>query len=607
MGAADGPEDRAPTGRGRRTLRAVAAATVLVAAAVAATGGFAIEVSGVRIRSHSVTRPAVIAAVAFVVWLFTAKRRPLDELTHAWQAVECRAPWLAALLALTTFLAAIHIGAFVAGGADSYGYVSQAEHWTRGQMILPQPLVAEAPWPDPDWVASPLGYRPGPREGTIVATYAPGYPLTMAPLIALGGRTAAFFVVPLLGALAVWATFRIGATAGDPVAGLIGASLLACSPIFLFQLAQPMSDVPVTAWWTAAIVWASRTRRPVASSMAAGLATALAILTRPNLAPMAVFPAALTLRAAAVAGGELRRLGFRRLVAFAVPAALGALAVGAIQAHLYGSPLRSGYGSITEIFSMTNVHANMQRYPRWLLETQTPLVLLGLFAPIALRPSLRPYAPMASAIAWTIAGAAAVMMALYLPYLPFRDWTYLRFLLPALPLLLVGMAMALTALVRPLPPLARASVLLLATLGLCWWYTQVARDRHAMDIGRGEVRYARAGEYLRNAIEPSAVVLGVQHSGSVRFYSGRMTLRWDTIHVDWLDRALEWLKAQGHHPYLVIEDWEEQQFKKRFAGLSPFAALDWPARARIGAVRVYDFDDRARYYAGERVRSVRLP
>ena len=36
---------------------------------------------------------------------------------------------------------------------------------------------------------------------------------------------------------------------------------------------------------------------------------------------------------------------------------------------------------------------------------------------------------------------------------------------------------------------------------------------------------------------PQSGVLSVQHSGSVRYYGGRLTIRWDLIDRDWTSRA----------------------------------------------------------------------
>ena len=87
-----------------------------------------------------------------------------------------------------------------------------------------------------------------------------GLSLLMAAAVALGGERALFLVVPLLGALAVWCAFLIGRRLGGPVAGAASAVLLACSPTFLYQLVQPMSDVPAAALWLAALALALRAR-----------------------------------------------------------------------------------------------------------------------------------------------------------------------------------------------------------------------------------------------------------------------------------------------------------------------------------------------------------
>jgi hypothetical protein len=68
----------------------------------------------------------------------------------------------------------------------------------------------------------------------------------------------------------------------------------------------------------------------------------------------------------------------------------------------------------------------------------------------------------------------------------------------------------------------------------------------------------------------------MQHSGALRYYGGRMTLRYDQIERDWLDRAIIWLSARGVETYLLAEDWELPSIRQRFAGTRALAALDAP-------------------------------
>jgi 4-amino-4-deoxy-L-arabinose transferase-like glycosyltransferase len=92
--------------------------------------------------------------------------------------------------------------------------------------------------------------------------YPPGLPLVFALFQRLGGRPAVFYAVPVLGALAVWATYLLGSFIGGREAGAMAAVLLATSPVLLFQDLVAMSDVPVAAWWALQLVCLT-SRRPV--------------------------------------------------------------------------------------------------------------------------------------------------------------------------------------------------------------------------------------------------------------------------------------------------------------------------------------------------------
>ena len=74
---------------------------------------------------------------------------------------------------------------------------------------------------------------------------------------------------------------------------------------------------------------------------------------------------------------------------------------------------------------------------------------------------------------------------------------------------------------------------------------------------------------------PDAVFLCLQHSGSVRFYGGRLTVRYDAIEAGALDRAIEILHAKGFRPYFLLDGWEEPRFQARFGQASTMGRLDW--------------------------------
>jgi hypothetical protein len=480
-------------------------------------------------------------------------------------------------------VAALRFGSYVAGGSDSYCYVHQAERWARGRLLEPEPLALEAPWPDAPLTFAPAGHVPSRTvRGAIVPICPAGLSLLMAPALAAGGRTAMFAVVPLCGLLLIVATWLLGRGVGER-AGLAAAAVTAASPIVLNQVIQPMSDVPAAAFWTLALALALRSAGP--SSVAAGVAGGVAILIRPNLVPLGfVVGGYLLLRP-----GTPWRERLRHAARYAIGCAAACLAVAAIQQHFYGSPLASGYGSISELFSLDRAGLNASRYASWLARSHGPLLALAAVAPFVLA---RPLA----AVGLTF---VLVNVAVYLPYLTFDDWSYVRFLLPSVPILAVlgmGTVSRLAGRIgeRAVPVALAVSVLVLAVLGL-----READRRQAFRLAELESVFARTGRVVGMRLPPNALVVTSRFSGSVRFYGSRPTLVWDVLDPAWLDRAVAFARARGLEPYILLDSGEEAAFRQRFAG-SDLARLDWPPLLEIAPqVRLYQPAARARYLAGE--------
>src|SRR5207244_899242 len=99
-----------------------------------------------------------------------------------------------------------------------------------------------------------------------------------------GGPPAMSLAVPLCGALLVVATGVLGGRI-RPAVGLGAALLTAASPIVLYQVIQPMSDVPAAAFWLVSLAAATGHRRRDVAAVA-GVAAAIAIVIRPNLVPL---------------------------------------------------------------------------------------------------------------------------------------------------------------------------------------------------------------------------------------------------------------------------------------------------------------------------------
>jgi hypothetical protein len=516
-------------------------------------------------------------------------------------------------------------GAFAIGGSDSHCYAGQARMFSEGRLALPPPVAVPVPWPNGAATFAPSGFAPGPDDGS-VPLCAAGLSLLMAVALALGGNAAIFVVVPLMGALTVWSTFVLGRRLVSPAVGAASAWLVACSPIFLNQVVQPMSDVPATALWTASLAVAlgvaesrhgdpsaaleadevrrtdsaspghdstwrrtfstwrrtfSTWRRTLVLRVLAGLLAGAAITMRPNLAPLAVVPL-------------LFALPSRRAVVATVGGLVPGVAIVALlQAAIYGSPLRSGYGDLGQLFSVSHVAANLVNYPAWLAHAHSPVLALGLLAPLVVR---------RRAAAWILMVFVLAVVAAYLPYVPFADWWYSRFLLPGLPVLVVLMVAVLARAAGRIPTPRDAAALALVAAAIGGFWLTRANDLAVFRIKALEQKYVELGRLVSTRLPARAIVLAAQPAGSVRYYAHLPTLSWDAIDPAWLDRVLDECRFRGLVPYFAIESWETDAFRSHFKDQSALASLDWPPRAVLGSViYLYDPADRARYLAGEQI------
>jgi hypothetical protein len=569
---------------------------------VAVTGGFDMRVSGVRIRSRSWERPAALAALGAVLLLWQSRRQVGGAGERIWAEVETKGGRVLAIgAAAWAVVAAVSFGAFAVGGSDSYGYVSQARLMAHGRLTDVVPLAPEFTWPDVEATLTPLGYTRGRSPGVIAPSYPPGLAILMAPLTPWEG--AVHLLVPLFGVLTIWLAYRFGVLCGDPLAGGWAAALLSVNATFMFQLFQPLGDVPTAGCWLGALVLATGPaargsllaarppvpgesaiardeRLAVRSALGSGIMTALAILIRPNLAPLAVAVAAVAVRPGSTGSG-------RRLIAHAMPLLAGIVLLGWIQHARYGSALTSGYGSMLDYFSWSNVMPNLERYPRWITGTQTILIWLWLGAPIwiASRFANR-------RLAWTAWALACAVWAAYLPFVAFgeHEWMYTRFLLPAMPIMLFFCAAVVLTVIRRLPPGARAAAALAVLVALGAATFAAARAHGVFSIRHQEQRYPDAGGFVRTRLPPTTFVLAAQHSGSIRYYANRPTLRWDMLDPGRLDQVVGILRSSGYLPVLVVDAAEEVEFRERFTRGGQRAATRLAPLARFGAAGIFGFE-----------------
>jgi hypothetical protein len=489
----------------------------------------------------------------------------------------------------------------VAGGADSYGYVSESQLILRGSLVQRPIQIDRLPLERGDALAvgSPLGYVPSIAVDGIVPVYPPGLPLLMALATLLAGAEGPFYVAPVMGIVGVALVFLIARLWFDMPTSALAAAWVAWNPVYVAYARQPMSDVPATALILAAVFLMMRTPP---SPAAAGVAAAAALLTRP----------ALLLAVGALAGNGARRLfaqsgtlGVRFLLRFGSICAVAVVVQLVAQWTLYGHPFQSGYGSAALLFSLDRLPGNLAVYARWTLATHGWLWLVAVALGLLLVRAAEP-----RELAVSVALAAALP---YLFYLEFDHWETLRFLLPGLVMLTIVAAAGLTTGLQRLNarwtamrPLTRISHPLWTRIAVRARGARrkdtrnqpgAQRERNVQGSALGwvgalalvgcgaafavqsnrwldrqgtwrladvEARYPLAARWVREVTSPDAMVMAAQHSGSIRHYAGRFTLRWDVLTPEALLPTLRELHAQNIDVFAVFEGVELDRFRERF-------------------------------------------
>lgn len=526
-------------------------AATLAIAVISGLAGIDVDLGGLSLRSHSALRVLVAAAILLAIrmrlgvgglaeWLFRMALLTAIALSVA--------TWFRFLL--TTI-----------GGADSYGYVSASQLLRSGRLVDPQPIAAVLSAPNAMAIASPLGWAPAPDASGIVPAYPLGLPILMAIFGLVNSFHGAFFVAPAAGLITLLLVYRVARDWYDAQTALFAVALVAWNPLLITYAKQPMSDVPAAMWMMLALFLAMRATST--GAFGAGLAAGAAVVTRPALLlAAAVIPL--------VAGR--RDAPWRRVAYSAAGVAIGVTVQMAFQNHFFGSPVSTGYGASAALFSVEHIPTNLRIFATHGWTVAGPLWLVGLILGlIAARPEPR------GKPALIFAAVAAP----YLFYLPFDHWETLRYLLPGLVPLTIPAADGLMHLARWPRNRVATTVIGCAFIALNVGLSErLLRRSSVWDVASLEDRYPLAGQWLDVNTPANSVALANQHSGSLRWYGHRDTLRWDFLTPDALASTIRELEAHGHAVYVVLEGAEVEMFESRFAGVIDTLRVDHVGRVR---------------------------
>ena len=441
-----------------------------------------------------------------------------------------------ALLAYLVLL--LRNGSFVVGGADSAGYFSEARLITQGRLTLPvepmQRMQLDATWTD---AFPPGGFRARGRE--LVPTYPIGFPLHIAAASFFGWDTAPFLLMPLAAIGCLILMIAIARELGlARWARVVAAATLAALPPFLVNAIQPMSDVVSLFWCLLALWFAMRGRR------VAGVAFAIAVLVRPTnllLAP-ALFVA-----------------GNRRVFVAAIPFGVALLI---LQYTLYGHAFTTGYGGIGEQLSLANFPLAFPSYAKWLVALMPLAFPLGLIAERGKR---------ALIAAWF-----APFFAFYCFYGEHGSWGWLRFLLPAIPAVILG---ALLWIVRVKLAVVLAAIMVIVP---AW---QSAR-LHVFATKANEQIYRDTVRWAEPQLPRDSLVIAGLLSGAFLYHANRFTVNWPAVDAERFQRMRAYAGVAGLQWYAVISDAE----MKRDACASRYPG-NWVEVSRYRDITLYRLAD----------------
>jgi len=482
---------------------------------------------------------------------------PIAARTHdAWLARGAPVfPWhfipRLALVGLTIYFA-LNLDT-TAGPNDSGGYLNSAKLLASGRVALEPSLQIAPGLPELEpGIVLPGTFRVAP-DGRLAPEYPVGFPMIVAVFAQALPQDRAVAAAMLLHlVMAILGTRALARIAGFPEGwAWLAATLVGLCPVFWFEGLQPLSDVPALAWVVVAVVCAWRSRERPGYAIAAGVATAMAVLIRPsNL--LCVAPILVCLY------GHWRQLAWWILAGLP-----GAAWLAWYQATLYGNPLVTGYGDMSAGFGWRFLLPTLRSYARWLPEFFTPLIVLAVAGPFV--------RGVAARLRVVLATWAALFIAFYAVYWCTWDtWFNMRFILPAAP----AMAVLALSVLRVIGEKARVELFttrsftrgLLPTATLLLFVVAVLASsgfaRRVLFWVHCNHEHAVAAQWARDHLPADAVVFARHATGPLTYYTDLTVLRRD--HPQAQSAAfLESIVRAGRPVFAVTYHWETRGFEYR--------------------------------------------
>lgn len=468
------------------------------------------------------------------------------------------------VLAIAVFSYAIFLQRHIsphAGGSDSSGYLNSARLLSHGKLsTMPRPLPGFSANFFGSFSNVPLGFLLRP-DGHMAPTYPTGYALQLWAASVFGWSHAAIIVnlgtALLTGYLLFLFCRKLGISDG---LSLGGVALLWLCPLFLFSVFQPMSDLSGVCASLIVLSSALLARDQWKNAVWCGAALSIAVLIRPSNLLLAL--------------PVLVALGFRlrSWLLVGLGGLPGAAFFGFYNWQVYGSPIATGYGDVSAIFSRENLPHNLAHFSHWIPILLSPLIVLAVAAPFVSAGRQRAFAVLA---VWAI-----TLIGFYAFYYHAGEtWWYLRFILPAFPALIIGAMLVLETgwhAAKSRPIVAGAVLTLLLISGLGWQLNQF-RPLDVLFLKANERTYPDAALWAKQKLPANSVIFCMQVSGAFFYYTDFLLFRWEQIAPEKYNPLLTAIAEQNRPIYAALFEFETTEALKEIGG-------HWTKLSTVGQV-----------------------
>jgi len=178
----------------------------------------------------------------------------------------------------------------------------------------------------------------------------------------------------------------------------------------------------------------------------------------------------------------------------------------------------------------------------------------------------------------------AIFFAFYSVYDVCTDWWDMRFILPAVPALILGFLLLLQRIAAAPLRRAVAAALVIAVIAVSAW---TAKGFGVLGYAAGEQQWPRTVAWAEARLPPNALVISGIYSGAFLYYANRFIVRWDLPSPDDFAALRAYAANANMRWYALtseIADCPPDEFQRRFPGR-------WTVMGKINDVTLWRLEE----------------